>query len=82
MPTIRPASDRSLLVSFGDQIDEPTSARVHRLLSRLDNESQLAMILGHEMTHVTHRHALSFQRDAQTKQIGDPVAAVAASIKG
>jgi predicted Zn-dependent protease len=34
------------------------------LLSRLDNESQLAMILGHEMTHVTHRHALSFQRDA------------------
>jgi beta-barrel assembly-enhancing protease len=38
------------------------------LLSRLDNEAQLAMILGHEMTHVTHRHALSFQRDAQNKQ--------------
>jgi predicted Zn-dependent protease len=50
------------------------------LLSRLDNESQLAMILGHEMTHVTHRHALSFQRDIQTKQIIYTVAAVAASI--
>ena len=50
------------------------------LLSRLDNESQLAMILGHEMTHVTHRHALSFQRDIQTKQIAYTVAAVAASI--
>ena len=50
------------------------------LLSRLDNESQLAMILGHEMTHVTHRHALSFQRDIQTKQIVYTVAAVAASV--
>jgi predicted Zn-dependent protease len=50
------------------------------LLSRLDNESQLAMIVGHEMTHVTHRHALSFQRDAQTKQILYMVGAVAASI--
>jgi len=50
------------------------------LLSRLDNESQLAMIVGHEMTHVTHRHALSFERDAQTKQILYTVAAIAASI--
>ena len=39
------------------------------LLSRLDNESQLAMILGHEMTHVTHRHALSVERDIQIKPI-------------
>jgi len=31
-------------------------------LSRLDNESQLAMIIGHEMTHVTHRHALSIEQ--------------------
>src|SRR2546425_2300005 len=38
------------------------------LLSRLDNESQLAMIVGHEMTHVTHRHALSFQRDVQRSE--------------
>ena len=50
------------------------------LLSRLDNEAQLATILGHEMTHVTHRHALSFQRDAQNKQIAYTVLAVAASI--
>src|SRR5881296_1033855 len=50
------------------------------LLSRLDNESQLAMIVGHEMTHVTHRHALSFERDVQTKQIVYTVAAIAASI--
>jgi predicted Zn-dependent protease len=50
------------------------------LLSRLDNESQLAMILGHEMTHVTHRHALKFTRDAQNKQILYTVVGVAASI--
>src|SRR2546428_2889317 len=50
------------------------------MLSRLDNESQLAMIVGHEMTHVTHRHALSFPRGVQTKQILYTVAAVAASI--
>ena len=50
------------------------------LLSRLENEAQLATILGHEMTHVTHRHALSFQRDARNKQILYTVLAVAASI--
>jgi len=48
------------------------------LLSRLDNESQLAMIVGHEMTHVTHRHALLLERDSQARQIVDP--AIAASI--
>jgi beta-barrel assembly-enhancing protease len=47
------------------------------LLSRLDNESQLAMILGHEMTHVTHRHALGVPRAAaSTKR---PIQAVAMS---
>ena len=50
------------------------------LLSRLDNEAQLAMIVGHEMTHVTNRHALSFTRDAQNKQILFTVLAIAASI--
>ncbi|MEK7385173.1 MAG: M48 family metallopeptidase, partial [candidate division NC10 bacterium] len=50
------------------------------LLSRLDNEAQLAMILSHEMTHVTHRHALKFQRDATNKQIGYTVAAILLSI--
>src|SRR6266480_5926898 len=50
------------------------------LLSRLDNEAQLAMILGHEMTHVDHRHALKFQRDATNKQILYTVVSIAASI--
>ncbi|MBI2215831.1 MAG: tetratricopeptide repeat protein [Candidatus Rokubacteria bacterium] len=50
------------------------------LLSRLDNEAQLATIIGHEMTHVTHRHALRFQRDAQTKQILYTIAAIGLSI--
>jgi predicted Zn-dependent protease len=39
------------------------------LLSRIENEAQLSMILGHELTHVTNRHALMFNRDAQNKQI-------------
>jgi beta-barrel assembly-enhancing protease len=43
------------------------------LLSRLDNEAQLATILGHEMTHVTHRHALGFQRDADDKPFEYPI---------
>ena len=50
------------------------------LLARLDNEAQLAMIVGHEMTHVTNRHALSFTRDAQNTPIPFTVMAIAASI--
>jgi predicted Zn-dependent protease len=49
------------------------------LLSRIDNEAQLAMILGHEMTHVDHRHALRFERDAVNKQILFPVGAAVLS---
>jgi beta-barrel assembly-enhancing protease len=48
------------------------------LLSRVENEAQLSMILGHELTHVTNRHALMFDRDAQNKQIwftAPPIAA-------
>ena len=39
------------------------------LLSRLDNEAQLATILGHEMTHVSHRHALKLSRDTRHEPI-------------
>ena len=39
------------------------------LLSRIENEAQLATILGHELTHVTNRHALMFNRHAQNKWI-------------
>jgi predicted Zn-dependent protease len=49
------------------------------LLSRVENESQLSMILGHELTHVTNRHALMFNRDAQNKQIWFTALAIAAS---
>jgi len=50
------------------------------LLARLDNEAQLATILGHEMTHVDHRHALKFSRDAQNRTVLFDVTATAASI--
>lgn len=35
------------------------------LLARLDNEAQLAMIVAHEMAHVTNRHALRVGRDGR-----------------
>jgi predicted Zn-dependent protease len=47
------------------------------LLSRLENEAQLATILGHEVAHVTHRHALRYSQDTPTRQ---PPTAVAGSI--
>jgi len=50
------------------------------LLAALDNEAQLATIVGHEMTHVTHRHAVRFNREAQNKQILYSLAAVGLSI--
>jgi len=50
------------------------------LLSRVENEAQLSTILSRELTHVTNRHALSFTRDAQNKEILFTVLAVAASI--
>jgi len=33
------------------------------MLSRMDNEAQLATLLAHEMTHATHRHAIRELRD-------------------
>ncbi len=50
------------------------------LLARVENEAQLATILGHELTHVTNRHALKFERDARNKQILFTLAGIAASL--
>lgn len=37
------------------------------MLARMDNEAQLATLLAHELTHVTHRHAIQQFRDLQNK---------------
>jgi beta-barrel assembly-enhancing protease len=37
------------------------------ILSRMENEAQLATLLAHEMTHCTHRHAVKQFRDLQNK---------------
>lgn len=50
------------------------------LLARTASEDELATVLGHEMTHVEHRHMLRFQRAARNRQIGWTVAAVAAAV--
>ena len=50
------------------------------LLARLENEAQLAVVLGHEETHATNRHALEFERSARNKAIGFSIASLAASI--
>ncbi len=37
------------------------------ILARMDNEAQLATLLGHELTHVTHRHLVQEFRGIQNK---------------
>lgn len=37
------------------------------LLARMDNEAQLATLLGHEMTHATHRHGIKDLRHTKNK---------------
>ena len=37
------------------------------ILARMDNEAQLATLLGHEMTHTTHRHAVKNFRSIKNK---------------
>ncbi len=57
------------------------SVYVHSgLVARTQNEAQLAMVLGHEIAHVEHRHALRHQRSARRKALGFGIAAVAGSI--
>jgi predicted Zn-dependent protease len=50
------------------------------LLARLEDEAQLATVLGHEIAHATERHALEFNRSARNKMIGFSIAAIAASV--
>ncbi len=37
------------------------------ILARMENEAQLAILLGHEMSHATHRHAVRSFRDRKNK---------------
>jgi predicted Zn-dependent protease len=50
------------------------------LLARVENEAQLASVLGHEMTHVINRDAIRQHRSTRTKVIAANALAIAASI--
>ncbi len=39
------------------------------ILARMENEAQLASVLGHELTHFTHRHSLKEMRGAKNKAV-------------
>jgi predicted Zn-dependent protease len=50
------------------------------ILARMENEDQLATVLGHEMTHVENRHMVRQQRTARNRAIGLTIAAVGALV--
>src|SRR3982750_47718 len=50
------------------------------LLARMEDEDELATVLGHEMTHVEDRHMLRYQRSAHNKELGLSIAAVTAGV--
>lgn len=37
------------------------------IIARMDNEAQLATLIGHEMTHVTHRHTIASYKSIKNK---------------
>jgi hypothetical protein len=50
------------------------------LLARLENEDQLATVLGHEMSHVENRHMVRYQRSIHNKQVALSAVAIAAAV--
>jgi predicted Zn-dependent protease len=50
------------------------------LLARMENEAQLATVLGHEMTHVENRHMIRHHRASRNRQIALTAVAVAAAV--
>lgn len=50
------------------------------LLARMENEDQLATVLGHEMSHVEQRHMVRYRRNIQNKQIAWSAAALVAAV--
>lgn len=52
------------------------------LLARLENEAQLAGVMAHETTHVTHRHTYLEYHDQRSKQVAIDIIQVAAGGTG
>lgn len=50
------------------------------LLARMEDEDELATVLGHEMTHVEYRHMLRYHRSEHNKAVGWSVAAISAAV--
>lgn len=50
------------------------------LLSRLADEAQLAMVVAHELMHVTHRHALRYARKAPSREVADLFPGIATAV--
>src|SRR5215813_8402925 len=46
------------------------------LLARLDNEAQLASVLGHEIGHIVYRHTIRYLRQERSKDLWQRVAVV------
>ncbi len=50
------------------------------LLARMENEDELATVLGHEMSHVEDRHMLRYQRSMHNREVGLTIATIAAAV--